>query len=303
MEIYNDLLKLDFQQKSAYNLLMKTIKPYLELIRIKNPIGIFLLLWPTLWALVVANKGSPTASNLIIFTLGVIIMRSLGCILNDIADKDIDNLVERTATRPITNNTISVKKAYILVFFLLIMAATLLLMLPVQVWYLAIAALLITACYPYSKRFMKCPQAILGIAFSWSIPMAFMASNGFISEQGWTLFVIALIWPVIYDTQYAISDRPDDLKIGVHSSAIWFGKNDILILNILQATYITLWIIFAMYYKFNYIFYLSLTGVAANCYYQHTLVKSYDPELCNKAFRMHSYSGALILTGLIANYL
>ena len=282
---------------------MKTVQPYLELIRIKKPIGIYLLLWPTLWALVVANRGEPTVAHLTIFTLGVIIMRSLGCILNDIADKDIDHLVERTAMRPVTNSTIPVKKAYFLAFSLLIAAVLLLLMLPVKVWYLALAALLITACYPYGKRFMKCPQIILGLAFSWSIPMAFMASNGFVSLQGWALFVIAIIWPVIYDTQYAISDRPDDLKIGVNSSAIWFGKNDILILNILQTSYLALWIIFAMCYQFNYIFYLCLTGVAANCYYQHTLVTSYDSKLCNKAFRMHNYSGMLILLGLTANYL
>ena len=282
---------------------MKKISPYLALIRISKPTGIYLLLWPTLWALLVANKGAPSTSNLIIFTLGVIIMRSLGCILNDIADKDIDKLVERTATRPITNNALSVKNALIFALFLLIAAILLLLMMPVKVWYLAIAALLIAACYPYAKRLTKCPQIILGIAFSWSIPMVFMASNNTISQQGWALFFIAIIWPLIYDTQYAISDRPDDLKIGVNSSAIWFGKHDNCILNMLQASYVALWAIFAINYNFNSIFYLCLAGVAANGYYQHTLVKDHNPQLCQKAFKMHNYSGLLIFIGLLANYL
>jgi 4-hydroxybenzoate polyprenyltransferase len=282
---------------------MKTISPYLDLIRINKPTGIYLLLWPTLWALIIANKGTPSTANLIIFTLGTLIMRSLGCILNDIADKDIDHLVERTATRPITNNTISSKNAYFLAIFLLITASLLLIMLPIKVWYLAVIALLITACYPYGKRFIQCPQIILGIAFSWSIPMVFMAVNNHVSSQGWALFFISAIWPLIYDTQYAISDRPDDLKIGVNSSAIWFGTNDTYILNMLQTSYIALWAIFAFHYNFNSIFYLCLAGVAANGYYQHTLVKNHNPQLCQKAFKMHNYSGMLVFIGLLTNYL
>lgn len=279
------------------------MQAYLDLIRIKKPIGIYLLLWPALWGLVVANNGAPSPAHLSIFTAGVIIMRSVGCILNDIADRDIDHLVERTATRPLTNNTIKPKNAYFLAFLLLIAASLLLLLLPVKVWPLAVIALLIAAIYPYGKRFIKCPQAILGIAFSWSIPMAFMASNGNISPQGWQLFAISVIWPIIYDTQYAISDRPYDLKIGVNSSAIWFGENDICVINALQVIYLTLWSIFAAYYQFSYIFYLCLIGVCANCYWQHTLIRNYNPQLCQKAFRLNNYSGILILLGLIANYL
>ena len=280
--------------------MIDNIKPYIQLSRINKPIGIYLLLWPTCWALMLSSNGKLQYSTTIVFILGVIIMRSLGCVINDLADRNIDPHVERTRTRPLANKSISVKRALIFALFLASIALLLLLILPPQTWVFAPIALLLAISYPFCKRFINCPQFILGLAFSISIPMVYAATINKVPPQAWHLFLIAVIWPLIYDTQYALTDKSDDLKIGIKSSAIWFGNYVYTIIAMLQLVFYCSWIFFARAYDLKPIFYVALAISFSMAIYQQKLIITGKRKLQFKSFENNNPVGLIILIGLAA---
>ncbi len=280
--------------------MIDNIKPYIQLSRINKPIGIYLLLWPTCWALMLSSNGRLQYSTTIIFILGVVIMRSLGCVINDLADRNIDPHVERTKTRPLANKSISVKRALIFALFLASIALLLLLKLPPQTWVFAPITLLLAISYPFCKRFINCPQFILGLAFSTSIPMVYAATINKVPPQAWHLFLIAVIWPLIYDTQYALTDKSDDLKIGIKSSAIWFGSYVYTIIAMLQLVFYCSWGVFARAYDLKPIFYVALAISFSMAIYQQKLIITGKRKLQFKSFENNNPVGLIILIGLAA---
>ncbi len=220
------------------------IRAYVQLTRLDRPVGIELLLWPTLWAVWLAGQQTSVHhalwSIVLIFICGVVLMRSAGCVINDFADRHVDGQVERTKNRPLASGKVSAKAALVLFVILLLMSAALLLFLPVQTLYWAFGALFLATLYPFMKRWTYLPQFVLGAAFSWAIPMAYVAQGQTPDLMCWLLYVANLSWTVAYDTQYAMTDRPDDLKVGIKSTAILFGKNDLLIIGIFQAVFLVL---------------------------------------------------------------
>ncbi len=277
---------------------------YSQLIRLDRPIGIYLLLWPTLWGLWIASKGIPDIKLLLIFSLGVVLMRSAGCAINDFADRKIDAHVERTKSRPLAAGKITAKEA-IAVFIVLSLAAFLLvLQLNTTTIYLSFVAVILAASYPFMKRFHSLPQLHLGAAFAWAIPMAFTA----VTEQtppleAWLLFVATLMWTIAYDTMYALSDKADDLKIGVKSSAILFGKYDKLIIALLQiATLISL-ISVGLIAGLGLYYYISLFIALLLFIYQHNMIKNREPIASLQAFLHNNWVGIVIFIGIFVDYL
>lgn len=277
---------------------------YSQLIRLDRPIGIYLLLWPTLWGLWIASKGIPDIKLLLIFSLGVVLMRSAGCAINDFADRKIDAHVERTKSRPLASGKITAKEA-IAVFVVLSLAAFLLvLQLNTTTIYLSFVAVILAASYPFMKRFHSLPQLHLGAAFAWAIPMAFTA----VTEQtppleAWLLFVATLMWTIAYDTMYALSDKADDLKIGVKSSAILFGKYDKLIIALLQiATLISL-ISVGLIAGLGLYYYISLFIALLLFIYQHNMIKNREPIASLQAFLHNNWVGIVIFIGIFVDYL
>jgi 4-hydroxybenzoate polyprenyltransferase len=268
------------------------MKDYLRLMRLDKPIGILLLLWPTLWAVFKAGQGYPSIKIIIIFTLGVIIMRSAGCIINDIADREIDKYVKRTQDRPITAKIIDVKHAAVLFFVLVFMAFVLVLQLNFVTILLGAIALGLACLYPFTKRFLYYPQLFLGLAFAMSIPMAFTAQLEYFPIQGWIMFAVGVLWPLMYDTQYAMVDREDDIKLHVKSTAILFGNADIYVIGLLQMAILILLMLTGQRY--------SLVVIAALFGYQLYLIKNREPEKCFKAFMNNQWVGlAIFLGGLL----
>ncbi len=276
---------------------------YALLMRWHRPIGILLLLWPTLWALCIANNGKPSIKLTVIFICGVVLMRSAGCVINDFADRHFDGAVTRTRERPIVSGKVSPWEALILFAFLCILAAGLLLPLNAAARYLALPAVMITLIYPFLKRMTHLPQLVLGIAFSWGVPMAYAASQGSVSVNGWFIFFIACIWPVAYDTLYAMVDRSDDLRIGVKSTAILFGNQDIRIVALLHGIMLLLLITLGVSLSLQLYYYLGLLGATIIMLYQQYLIKDREPQRCFKAFVTSQWAGFFILLGLWLNYL
>ncbi len=278
------------------------MKQYLHLMRFDKPIGIYLLLWPCIWALWLAGEGSPSVSLIFIFLTGVIVMRAAGCVINDIADRHIDGYVERTKERPLAAKKISLKKAFLLLFFLLFFALLLLLSLNALAIQLGILGALFTMVYPYLKRITHLPQVGLGVAFSWSIPMAFAAILNTVPPKAWFLFVSALLWPIIYDTQYAMTDRIDDIKVGVKSTAILFGRFDVMIIAILQMIFFILLLLNGFLFQLKYSYFLSVFVAGLLFIYQLYLIKDRTRENCFKAFLNHQYVGFIIFLGIFLSY-
>jgi 4-hydroxybenzoate polyprenyltransferase len=277
---------------------MKNIKLYFELMRFHKPIGIFLLLWPTWWALWIAAHGFPSINNFIIFTLGVIIMRAAGCVINDIADRKLDLKVARTQTRPITSGKISTKNALILFFLLCAIAFILVLLTNRLTITLSFFALLTAMIYPFMKRYTHWPQLILGIAFSFSIPMAFAAQINAVPIIAVLLMLANIAWTIAYDTQYAMVDRDDDLKIGIKSTAILFGKWDRLIIGLFQLITIALLCVAGLMMRFSFIYF---SGVLIGLFlfiYQQKLIAARDPALCFRAFLNNHWVGMVVFAGL-----
>lgn len=276
---------------------------YFYLMRLHKPIGIFLLLWPTLWALWLAGVGKPNMFIVLIFVLGVIVMRSAGCVMNDIADRNFDLYVKRTRERPITSGKITITSALILCFFLCAIAFSLVLFLNRFTMLLSVFGLLFALLYPLLKRVTYLPQLGLGVAFSWGIPMAFAAENNHITLAGWFLFCAGVIWPVIYDTQYAMVDRADDEVIGVKSTAILFGKFDRLIIAILQILFLCLLVVVGILFDLHWPYYLALSIAAILFFYQQRLMGNHDPDKYFQAFLNNHWVGLVIFLGIFSSYL
>ena len=282
---------------------MTKINAYFKLMRFDKPIGIFLLLWPTLWPLWLVNKGVPGFKMLLIFVLGVVVMRSAGCVINDIVDKDIDPSVERTKTRPLANQSVSIGEAYFLLLILLSIALTLVLQLNLSSFFWALGGLLITVIYPFCKRFFSAPQLILGFAFSWSIPMVYAANSLAINAEACLLWLSIGLWIVMYDTFYALVDKEDDLRIGINSTAILFGKRVGFITLLLQISVVLLWALIGLLYELSFIYFSSLIVAACLFVRQQQLIRRRDPKQCLKAFLENNYVGAVIFLGVFLDLL
>lgn len=275
---------------------------YVHLVRLHRPIGIFLLMWPALWALWLAGDGKPPWPVVLVFVLGVVLMRSAGCAINDFADRDLDGRVARTQQRPLAVGLVSAAEA-LGVFALLSLAAfALVLLLNWQTVALSLVALGLTLVYPFMKRVTHLPQLFLGAAFGWAIPMAFMAVTGSIPSIAWVLFSVAIIWALIYDTQYAMVDRADDLKIGIKSTAILFGDWDRLAIGLLQLLMLGILLWLGVEAGLGPWYRAGLGVAAALAIYQQWLIRNQDPTGCFQAFLNNNYLGMAIFVGLALDY-
>ncbi|WP_287031252.1 4-hydroxybenzoate octaprenyltransferase [Pseudomonas sp. UBA6310] len=275
---------------------------FIQLMRLDKPIGIYLLLWPTLWALWVAAKGVPSAKNLFIFVAGVLLMRAAGCVINDYADRDFDGHVARTRARPLASGAIRPKEALVLFAVLLAASFVLVLFTNVTTLWLSIGGVVLAASYPFMKRYTFYPQVVLGAAFSWGMPMAFTAETGSLPAAAWLLYIANLLWTVAYDTYYAMADREDDLKIGVKSTAILFGDADRAIILTLQLLALLCLLLAGGRFELGGWFHLGL-GVAAACFaWEFWATRRREPLVCFKAFLHNHWAGLAIFLGIVLDY-
>lgn len=272
--------------------------------RLDKPIGILLLLWPTLWALWFAAHGRPSWMVVWIFVLGTVLMRSAGCVINDLADRDFDPHVARTRERPLAAGKVTPREALTLFGALVICAFCLIL--PFRSWYivcLSVVALFLAASYPFTKRFFAVPQAYLGVAFGFGIPMAYAAQTGGIPATAWLLLLANVFWAMAYDTEYAMVDRADDLKIGIKTSAITFGRFDVAAVMLCYAVTLALIAWVGAQLDRGWAFYAGLAGAAAIAGYHFTLIRQREPARCFKAFLHNNWLGASIFAGVVLDYL
>jgi len=277
------------------------ISLYLDLIRWNRPAGWLLLLWPTLSALWVAADGFPGWHLLAVFTLGTILMRSAGCCLNDVADRDFDKHVKRTAERPVTSGRIGVKEALLLGAALALMAFALVLTLRTETIVWSFAAMAVAIAYPFAKRYVAMPQAVLGVAFSFGIPMAFAAVTGQVPWQAWALLVGNLFWVLAYDTEYAMVDRDDDLKIGMKTSAITLGQWDVLAIMCFYAAFVSVWA-WVLDAPNKPLLMWGLGAATLQAFWHFVLIKDRTREGCFKAFRLNHWVGFAVFVGVVLSY-
>ncbi len=275
---------------------------YWQLMRFDRPIGTLLLLWPTLWGLWFAAEGVPRVDLLIIFTLGVILMRAAGCVINDFADRKVDGRVQRTQHRPLATGHIQPREALILFAALVLAAFVLVLFTNTLTIVLSFGALALAACYPFMKRYTHLPQVVLGAAFSWSIPMAFAAQTGEVNPHAWLIYTAVVIWTVVYDTFYAMVDRDDDLKIGVKSTAILFAEQDRVITGSLQAILLVTLIMVGQRFEMGAVYFLSLIVVTGLCVYQQYLIRNRTKPECFQAFLNNNWIGCVVFVGIAMDY-
>ncbi|MBK5941258.1 4-hydroxybenzoate octaprenyltransferase [Halochromatium roseum] len=276
---------------------------YVRLIRLNKPIGIFLLMWPALWALWLAGEGHPPWQVAIIFVLGVVLMRSAGCAINDFADRHLDGHVARTNARPLAQGLISPAEAVALFLLLSLASFGLVLFLNWQTIAMSVVAVTLAMIYPFMKRFTHVPQLFLGAAFGWAVPMAFTAIQETIPLYAWVLFVATVIWALIYDTEYAMVDREDDLKIGIKSSAILFGRWDRLIVGLLQLLMLLILVWVGLQAGRGMAFFIGLAVAASLSIYQQWLIRARVPKRCFEAFLNNNYFGMAVFIGLVIDYL
>jgi len=276
---------------------------YARLMRLDKPIGIYLLLWPTLWALWIAGEGKPDLMVVGVFVLGVVLMRSAGCVINDYADRHIDPHVERTCKRPIACGSVTPREALILFVVLCLLAFALVLLLNRLTLYLSFGAVALAALYPFMKRFTHLPQVVLGAAFGWAVPMAFAALSGEVPRVAWLLFVATVLWTTAYDTMYGMVDREDDLKIGVKSTAILFGESDRLVIGILQLLALGALALAGQLASLDGYYYFGLALAAGLALYQQYLIRERRPEACFRAFLNNHWFGAAVFSGIVLAYL
>ncbi len=289
---------------TAKNRFIERLNLYERLMRLDKPIGILLLLWPTLWALWLSSWGTPNWVVVWIFVLGTVLMRSAGCVINDVADRKFDPHVARTRERPLAAGKVSVGEA--LVLFLVLVVCAFCLILPLRSWYivgLSVVALFLAASYPFTKRFFAIPQAYLGVAFGFGIPMAYAAHLDMIPATAWVLLLANVFWAMAYDTEYAMVDRADDLKIGIKTSAITFGRFDVVAVMFCYAMTFALigWVGYQM--RVRWAFYAGLGVAAAIAIYHYTLIREGEPARCFKAFLHNNWVGASIFAGIVADFL
>ncbi len=274
------------------------MNPYLRLMRLDKPVGIYLLLWPTLWALFLAADGWPKTELLFIFIAGVVLMRSAGCVINDYADRRIDKFIERTKLRPITSGEITPKSALILFFTLIAVAFALVLLTNTLTVQLAFVAVFFATLYPFTKRWTHLPQFFLGLAFAMSVPMSFAATNGIVPANVWWIFLATVIWTIVYDTMYAMADREEDLMVGVKSTAILFAKFDKLIIAILQIALFLVLIKISEIFNLAVFYDISLILVAFLMIYHQYLIKNREKTACFRAFLHNNFIGLVIFVGI-----
>jgi len=275
---------------------------FIQLTRMDKPIGIYLLLWPTLWALWMASGGVPSVKNLVIFVLGTVLMRMAGCVINDFADRKLDGHVERTKARPLATGRITVREAWIAFFVLLGASFVLVLCTNAQTIWLSFGGAAIAALYPFMKRYTYYPQVVLGAAFSWGIPMAFTAASSTLPAVAWLLFFANVLWTVAYDTYYAMTDREDDLKMGMKSTAILFGDADRAINLTLQGLMLLLLVLAGNKLAMHLWYYLGLV-VAAGCFaWQFHSTRDREPMKCFKAFLHNHWAGLAIFLGTVLDF-
>ncbi|MGE6980957.1 4-hydroxybenzoate octaprenyltransferase [Kluyvera intermedia] len=275
---------------------------YHRLMRTDKPIGALLLLWPTLWALWVAAPGVPPLWILAVFVAGVWLMRAAGCVVNDYADRKFDGHVKRTANRPLPSGAVSEKEARILFAVLVLLSFLLVLTLNTMTILLSVAGLALAWVYPFMKRYTHLPQVVLGAAFGWSIPMAFAAVSETLPLSCWLMLLANILWAVAYDTQYAMVDRDDDVKIGIKSTAILFGQYDRLIIGILQAGVLALMATIGWLNDLNWEFYWSILVAGALFVYQQKLIRNRERDPCFQAFLNNNYVGLVLFIGLAMSY-
>ena len=274
---------------------------YFRLMRLDKPVGIYLLLWPTYWALFLAAGGWPDVDLLIIFTLGVIVMRSAGCVINDYADREIDKRVERTQNRPIASGEVSPKNALLLFFVLVLSAFGLVLLTNTLTIQLSFVAVALAALYPFTKRCIQLPQFVLGLAFGMSVLMAFSAQRGEVPVEAYWLFAANIVWTLIYDTMYAMADREEDLKIGVKSTAILFAKYDRIIIGILQILLLLIFLKIGNLFDLGPFYQLSALIISILMIYHQFLIKNCQKTACFKAFLRNHYIGMALFVGILAS--
>lgn len=276
---------------------------FVELMRLDKPIGIYLLLWPTAWALWIAGDGSPGIRLTLIFFSGVILMRSAGCAINDFADRHVDGFVERTKNRPLVSGKMRAWEALASAAVLVIIAFILVLQVNTLTVYWSMGALAIASIYPFMKRFTHLPQVVLGCAFAWSVPMAFSALQEKVPDEAWLIYLATVFWTIAYDTMYAMVDREDDLKVGIKSTAILFGEADKLMIGILQASALMSLLLLGNKLSLSFYFYFSLIIAAGFFAYQQFLIKNREKEMCFKAFKNNHWVGAIVFIGIATHYL
>jgi len=275
---------------------------YAQLIRLEKPIGFYLLLWPTLWALAIAADGAPDGGLLFVFVAGTFLMRSAGCAINDYADRDIDLKVARTRERPLTSGKISAREALAVFALLALLAFSLVLTLNRFTIMLSFVGILLAATYPYMKRFHYLPQVHLGAAFGWAVPMAFAAQTEALPKQAWLLYLAALLWAVAYDTMYSMVDRDDDLKLGIKSTAILFGSYDRIMVALFQFMFLATLVLIGLDLDFSGVYYVGLGGAAILLGFQQFMIFDRAPAHCFFAFLNNHWVGAVVFAGVIGHY-
>jgi 4-hydroxybenzoate polyprenyltransferase len=273
-----------------------------EVARLHRPIGVWLLLWPVLWAIWIASDAHPDPKVLVVFVLGTVAMRSAGCVINDLADRDFDPFVKRTRDRPIASRRIAPPEALVWFLVLIGCALALVLQLDEKTVRMSVVGAALAVSYPFFKRFFSMPQFILGVAFAWGVPMAYVAQAGAVTRVGWIIFIIAVIWALIYDTIYAMVDRDDDLKIGVRSTAIVFGDMDKILIGFLQCV-----MLYALYLagesmQFGYWYNVGVAGAAVFFAYQQWLIRNRVAAACFQAFQNNQYVGLSVFIGILLEY-
>ncbi len=278
-------------------------RDYARLMRFDRPIGTLLLLWPTLWALWIASGGKPNLRVLLVFVVGVVVMRAAGCVINDYADRDIDPYVERTADRPLASGRVSPKEALLLFGALALIAFGLVLTMNALTVQLSLVGIVLAASYPFMKRHTYLPQVHLGAAFGWAVPMSFAAQTGSVPPLAWLLLVAVVLWAVAYDTMYAMVDREDDIRVGVRSTAILFGDGDRAWIGACQATLFVVLLIIGYQTKMGYWYHLGLGAATLLAVYQQYLIRNRLPPACFKAFLNNNWLGAAVFAGLVFEFM
>ena len=278
------------------------MQDYVLLLRLDKPIGILLLMWPTLWGLWMAAEGLPPLHVLLIFVAGVVLMRSAGCAINDYADRDIDLHVERTRNRPLTSGRITAKEALLLAAGLAIVALLITLPLGWPVILMSIPAAFLAGSYPFTKRFFPMPQAYLGIAFGFAIPMAYVAVRGSVPLEGWLIFIANVFWTIAYDTEYALVDKPDDLKLNIKTAAITLGRYDIAGIMTCYAVCLLLWAWVACELAYGLVFWAAWLVAVSIAVYHFTLIRNRDRAKCFKAFLHNNWFGGVLFSGLVLQF-
>ena len=271
--------------------------------RLNRPVGIYLLLWPTLWALWIAGEGHPDLLVVFVFVSGVVLMRSAGCVINDYADREFDPHVERSRDRPIAAGRVKPKEALALFAVLCLGAFGLVLLMNELTIWLSLAGVVLAASYPFMKRYTHLPQVYLGAAFGWAVPMAFAAQTGSVPKVAWLLFVATVLWATVYDTMYGMVDREDDIKIGIKSTAVLFGEADRAIIAIIQILFLGALLLIGQAADLGGYYYFGVSLAAALSIYQQYLIRNREPEFCFQAFLNNNWLGAAVFSGIVLHYL